>query len=167
MTQLGTIIAYAGPAAPPAEPDGEQWLLCDGTPISRQTYAGLYALIESTYGQGDDVSTFNLPDLRGQFMRGVDAGTTGPSHVDPDAASRTAMAPGGATGNAVGSVQAGAVGSHAHAMTGTTEVHVWKPDDCTVSWPPNDDDDSGWTDPTGDSETRPINVALTFLIRAL
>ncbi|SRR5581483_663388 len=45
------------------------WLLCDGSPQPISSYQALYALIGTTYG-GDGVSTFNLPDLRGQAMVG-------------------------------------------------------------------------------------------------
>ncbi len=54
-------------------PDG--WLLCDGSAVDRTTYADLFALIGETYGIGDGSTTFNLPDYRGQFLRG--AGTHG------------------------------------------------------------------------------------------
>ena len=49
-------------------------LLCDGSAISRTTYADLYAVIGTTYGVGDNSTTFNLPDFRGVFPKG--AGTT-------------------------------------------------------------------------------------------
>jgi microcystin-dependent protein len=64
----GTIIAYAGISAP----DG--FLLCDGTAVSRVTYADLYRVIGTIYGAGDGSTTFNLPDLRGRTVVGVNAG---------------------------------------------------------------------------------------------
>jgi len=48
------------------------WLLCDGAPVSRTTYADLFALIGTNYGFGDGSTTFNLPDLRGRFPLGQD-----------------------------------------------------------------------------------------------
>ena len=48
------------------------FLECNGAAISRSTYASLFATISTTWGSGDGSSTFNLPDLRGQFVRGWD-----------------------------------------------------------------------------------------------
>ena len=50
------------------------YLECNGSAVSRSTYAGLFAVIGSTYGNGNGSSTFNLPDLRGEFIRGYDNG---------------------------------------------------------------------------------------------
>lgn len=55
-----------------AAPDG--WLICDGSPISRTAYPALFTAIGTVWGVGDGTSTFNKPDLRGMFMRGVDLG---------------------------------------------------------------------------------------------
>jgi len=48
------------------------YLKCNGTAISRTTYAALFAIIGTTHGAGDGSSTFNVPDLRGEFVRGWD-----------------------------------------------------------------------------------------------
>lgn len=50
------------------------WLKADGTAVSRTTYADLFAAIGTTYGVGDGSTTFNLPELRGEFLRGLDDG---------------------------------------------------------------------------------------------
>lgn len=63
----GVISAYGGATAPYG------WLLCDGSAVSRTTYATLYAAIGTTYGAGDGATTFNLPDLRGKFALGASA----------------------------------------------------------------------------------------------
>ncbi len=86
------------------------WLLCDGRAVSRTQYADLYFAIDINWGAGDLTSTFNLPDLRGQFLRGMDS-TAG---VDPDVLSRTAKYSGGNTGNKVGSYQTDDFKSHRH-----------------------------------------------------
>lgn len=65
---VGFIEMYGGSSAP----DG--WLMCDGSAISRTTYADLFAVIGVAYGVGDGSTTFNLPDFRGIFPKG--AGTT-------------------------------------------------------------------------------------------
>ena len=54
----GIISAYAGSTAPGG------FLLCDGTAVSRTTYAALFAVTGTTYGAGDGSTTFNVPDLR-------------------------------------------------------------------------------------------------------
>ena len=53
------------------------FLECNGAAISRSTYAALFATIATTWGSGDGSSTFNLPDLRGQFVRGWANNKTG------------------------------------------------------------------------------------------
>lgn len=47
------------------------WFLCNGQAISRATYAELFAIIGTNFGAGDGVTTFNLPDYRGKFLRGL------------------------------------------------------------------------------------------------
>jgi microcystin-dependent protein len=60
------------------------YLLCDGTPVSRSTYAALFAIIGTTFGSGDGLTTFNLPDYRDRMPIGsgtiaASIGTTGGS----------------------------------------------------------------------------------------
>ena len=77
---LGGELARACPAgqvasfARPYAPDG--WLPCNGSAVSRSTYAALFQAISTYFGAGDGWSTFNIPDLRGEFVRGWDAGRT-------------------------------------------------------------------------------------------
>ncbi len=52
------------------------WLLCDGTAVSRATYAALFALIGTTYGAGDASTTFNVPNLKGKVPVGLDGSQT-------------------------------------------------------------------------------------------
>lgn len=58
--------------AMPTPPSG--WLAANGSVVSRTTYANLFAAIGTTYGAGNGSTTFNLPDCRGMFIRGWDAG---------------------------------------------------------------------------------------------
>lgn len=60
-------------AAPGGAPAG--WLLCDGTAVSRTTYSSLFSIIGTTYGVGDNSTTFNLPDLRGRVPIGSGQGS--------------------------------------------------------------------------------------------
>ena len=62
---IGTINAYGGTTAP------EGWLLCQGQALSRIEYKDLFAVIGTNFGSGDGSTTFNLPDLRGEFLRGA------------------------------------------------------------------------------------------------
>jgi microcystin-dependent protein len=68
LTPTGRITAFAGDVAPSG------WLMCDGLPVSRTTYAPLFALVGVRFGQGDGTTTFNVPDLRGRFLRGRNSG---------------------------------------------------------------------------------------------
>jgi microcystin-dependent protein len=74
----GTVISYAGPSGATADagaagiPSG--WLLCDGSAVSRTTYAALFAAVGINYGGGDGINTFNLPDLRGRTVIGAGHG---------------------------------------------------------------------------------------------
>ena len=63
------MIAYFARNAAPAG-----WLKANGAAVSRTTYAALFAAIGTTFGTGDGSTTFNLPDLRGEFLRGWDDG---------------------------------------------------------------------------------------------
>jgi microcystin-dependent protein len=91
------------------------WMLCDGSEISRAEYANLYNAIGICWGMGDGSTTFNLPDLRGMFLRGV----SGDSGNDADAENRIVLNEnGGNTGNQVGSYQNDAIRN----ITGTFSI---------------------------------------------
>jgi microcystin-dependent protein len=62
----GTVLDFAGAVAPAG------WLLCDGSSVSRTTYANLFAVIGITHGSGDGSTTFSLPDGRGRVAAGKD-----------------------------------------------------------------------------------------------
>lgn len=64
----GAVVAFA------AGTDPAGWITCNGGEQSRTTYAALFAVIGTTYGNGNGTTTFNLPDLRGEFIRGADLG---------------------------------------------------------------------------------------------
>ena len=63
----GSITIYAGSTAPAG------YLLCDGQAISRTTYSDLFDIIGTTYGTGDGSTTFNIPNLKGKVIVGVDS----------------------------------------------------------------------------------------------
>ena len=82
----------------------EGWMLCDGRELSRSAYSRLFETIGVCWGNGDGSTTFNIPDLRGMFLRGV----SGDSGNDPDADSRYNEF-GGNQGNGVGTYQDNAI----------------------------------------------------------
>lgn len=65
----GMLSPFAGSSAPTG------WLLCNGTAVSRTTYSALFAVVGTTYGVGDNSTTFNLPDLLGRAPVGAGAGS--------------------------------------------------------------------------------------------
>lgn len=62
---IGTILSFGGVTAP------KGFLLCDGSAVSRTDYSALFAVIGTSFGAGDGSTTFNVPDLRGEFLRGA------------------------------------------------------------------------------------------------
>jgi len=72
----GSIQAYGGAAAPTG------YVLCDGSAISRTTYSDLFTAIGTGYGVGNGSTTFNVPDLQGNFPRGKDADALGDADGD-------------------------------------------------------------------------------------
>jgi microcystin-dependent protein len=105
---VGEIMTFAGETVP------DQFMACDGSAISRATYTELFEAIGVTHGVGNGITTFNLPDYRGRFLRGANGAGT----LDPDDLFRTAMNTGGNTGNAVGSIQDDAFQGHWHNIGG-------------------------------------------------
>lgn len=67
---IGAIAPYGGNTAP------ANWLICDGSAISRVTYADLFSVIGTSFGSGDGSTTFNLPDLRSKVPLGKDSRDT-------------------------------------------------------------------------------------------
>jgi microcystin-dependent protein len=175
---VGTIIAISFDANTSTE---QGFLYCNGAAVNRIAYAELFSAIGTNWGYGDNKTTFNLPDLRGAFIRGVDDGTG----VDPDAKSRHPIAQGGSSGDKVGSIEfyATALPTTGALATSTNGEHQHK-----VPHLPNDSSwykiagshyaewNNGGTSTSndglhfhsisagGDSETRPVNVYVDYLI---
>ena len=98
----GSIVAFGGTNIPAG------WLLCNGTNVSRTTYPRLFAAIGTAWGNSTGGTTnFNLPDLRGMFLRGVNL-SRADAYQDPDNSSRPGSV-GGNSGNQVGSLQTNAL----------------------------------------------------------
>ena len=157
----GTVVAFAGSQAP----DG--WLLCDGRSLDKSDplYKRLFDAIGTSYG-GDANPTFQIPDYRGVFLRGVDGGTK----KDPDASSRLAMGKSGTgnSGNAVGSYESDQLASHDHMIpTAFAEAAgggAFQGD--ALSSNSNQRQRPQYnTRPAGGAETRPKNVSVYYLIK--
>lgn len=67
---IGTVLPYTNETAP------ENWLVCDGSELDRTEYNHLFAIIGTTFGGGDGSTTFNLPNLKGRTIVGLDASDT-------------------------------------------------------------------------------------------
>ncbi len=185
---VGSVIAFAGTLGTPvpntASPANVQpaptgsppavtapieawgWMACDGRTLRVGDYQELFAVLGHLYGGSGD--TFRLPDYRGYFLRGVDWGAGN----DPDAATRTA--PAGGTAADVGAIQPSALRSHKHdyprtqqaviARDGTAAgVPVAQQSDLTSV--PVADDGSTLSAQLSASETRPLNIAVAYLIK--
>ena len=70
LLPIGSIIEYGGTTAP------EGWLLCDGSAVSRTTYASLFSTIGTSFGTGDGSTTFNIPNKKGKVGVGLDSTDT-------------------------------------------------------------------------------------------
>lgn len=167
----GTIIAYAGNGMPAG-----RWLLCDGA-----IYKGvgdktaLYNAIGTSWGRGDgSADSFNVPDLRGLFLRGWAPN----GENDPDVISRTPQQAGGQDKNQVGSLQQDAFQGHRHN-------HQWSEGHNPAYGGPNNADggderngfyftyltilnpsnDGVHGEPRTSYETRPKNVYVKYLIK--
>lgn len=171
----GAIIAFGGDT-PPAG-----WLLCDGAAVSRATYPQLFAAIGLSYGVGDNSSTFHLPDLRGRFLRGKDRG----ANVDRDARG-AGQVQDWATGlPRNGFATTGVDLSHTHGYddwwhSGSTcpTVHADRTGSDTTDQDNMRCQDQRTTAASGgpahshevtggDPETRPTNVTVNWIIRAV
>jgi phage-related tail fiber protein len=164
----GSIIPYMGPQQSISSLLSLGWMLCDGSAISSQTYPALYAVIGTTYG-GNGSPNFNLPNLLGMFLRGVDPTGT----VDPDGASRQSPISGNpaVVGPVVGSRQGYQVQDHVHTWWNNFGQISAGGDDINVQLCQNGGDkgpNQGSTPTTnndgGGAETRPSNVYVYYLI---
>lgn len=174
---VGTVVAFAG-QLDPTWLQGQGWLYCDGSELQQSQYQPLYSAIGGNYGARP--GTFNLPDLRGRFTRGVDIG----GGRDPYATSRTPSNQGGLSGNNPGSTQnhctaqpttaytTDSQGGHHHSVanlptdteglaTAGSHYAVWPSGNGTSS----SDGDHTHNATGGDAETRPVNKYVYFLIK--
>ena len=124
-SEVGAIKPWTKATAPAG------YLLCDGSAVSRSTYADLFAIVSTTYGSGDGSTTFNVPQLQGKMPQGYDgntynlAGTGGANTVtvsvtNNQAATSTSTQSVTMTGNISDtSLTTAQLASHYHAMCST------------------------------------------------
>lgn len=124
-------------------PDG--WLECDGSAVSRSTYDRLFATIGTTFGNGNGSTTFNLPDLRGEFVRGWDNGRG----VDNN--------------RNFGSSQSDQIKKHSHSLP--SRSNAGGGDGFVEDANGTGTARTAETGETGGKETRPRNIALMPIIR--
>ena len=141
LVPVGSVIAFAVNSAPTG------WLGADGSAVNRTTYASLFSTIGTTHGTGDGSTTFNLPDLRGIFVRGSGSQTisgttysgTFAERQQDDFKSHTH------TFNDTGVSQTGLTGGPTPFLNAGTTAKT--------------------TGSTGGTETRPANIALLYCIK--
>ena len=145
-TPTGAIFAFPTATAPTG------YLACEGAAVSRATYAALFALIGTAYGAGNGTTTFNLPDLRGEFIRGWDNSRG----VD--------------SGRGIGTAQTDQLKTHTHeivASLGGTETVTDQVGVFNTAQGDELHSSAYILPPTSGvgAETRPRNVALLFCIK--
>ena len=167
LTPAGTIIWTARQTAPTG------YLKADGSAISRTTYSALYAAlggISSPYGDGDGSTTFNLPDLRGEFIRGADDGrgvdsgrTIGSTQGQATAAPSNAFATSSVADHQHGlNYFEGPASIQNQSATNSTQTQGHNPVSEVLT------DAAGGHNHSitgGDAETRPRNIALLACIK--
>jgi microcystin-dependent protein len=165
---VGAIVAFGGPES--EIPDG--WLPCHGQSLETSKYPKLAEALAKSWGGNSSGTKFNLPDLRGQFLRGWDENADN----DPDKMSRTSKN-GGNSGNKVGSYQEDEVEKHNHPLKkdkNVIEYYQTSPPSGNATNSPStyhsnryNSTDTGYhVGETGGSETRPKNANVIFIIKA-
>ncbi len=138
-TPIGSVLAY------PIDDVPAHCLECNGAGISRATYPELFAVIGTTYGEGDGSTTFNVPDLRAEFIRGWDNSRG----ID--------------TGRAIGASQTESFASHRHDTAGRYPGSLGS--DGVIPYCGQTGTQAViYTSYEGGTETRPRNIAMMFCI---
>lgn len=154
---IGTILSYAGDTSNLQK----GWILCNGKEITINGNEQLFKSIGYSWGKGQNTN-FNLPDLRGYFLRGVsyDSGR------DPDIDKRSQN--GNGEKNKVGSYQSDEFTSHHHDWTASIQC-LYDDGNCSTELSKGDGGSVGTfsksTDTRGGNETRPKNAYVNYIIR--
>ena len=157
--RVGTVMPFMGQFDKLAGLTATGWHYCNGEQLNKDQYPQLFEMIG--YSCGGSGTNFNLPDMRGVFVRGVDGGRG----QDPDKADRTRQGTADKVGDAVGSYQADEFKEHFH----TTKA--WKNDNKRTDNAGSSEDAANVersiaSDSKGGKETRPKNISAYHIIFA-
>lgn len=153
---IGSIFPYAGSILPL----NKGWFLCDGASYLRSEYPDLFAVIGNNFGTADGTH-FNVPDLRGQFLKGYDPSNAYQSAGDGATTVRIASKPGGAVGASVGSYESDYQRCHCHCIS----AGDWDGSGGYVCTSDEGDSYDSCTYNSGQTENYPKNVAINFIIK--
>lgn len=170
---LGDISSYNSSTTQSSSPnstglhpvEGYGWMVCDGRTLQKDEYPELYGMLGNIYG-GDE-NTFNIPDLRGMFLRGVGSD---PASIED----RTNPKGGSGDTQGVGSIQDFALQTHIHTYTapskltpseGTEGTTVSGFDQESKTSIPQKTPDSTPDIKVSQFETRPSNVFVYYIIK--
>ncbi|MGG7539857.1 phage tail protein [Rhizobium sp. Nf11,1] len=142
--------------------EAQGWMLCDGRYLSTLAYPELYSVIGGLYGERNSGTglEFRIPDYRGLFLRGFDAG----AGIDPDAKQRLDPT-GNNVSNIVGSLQCDAMQTHSHSYGVTTPSGISQQGSAAGTSISSKSTGSPESPARTASETRPRNVAVNYLIK--
>jgi len=146
------------------------YLKCNGAAVSRTTYAALFAIIGTTWGAGDGSTTFNVPDLRGEFVRGwddsrgVDSGRSFASfQADDNKSHNHALSAGGASGTFVTGVS---LNKSTRQVDGNPNDERVLHNDTTIGTSFGSVSYTAQTiSASGGTQARPRNIALMYVIK--
>lgn len=167
MPVVGEIAAFAfdNDKARPVELLRSQgWIACEGQSVTQVAgpngLPNLFAVIGSSWGSADK-NVFNVPDLRGQFLRGWNH----EKGADPDAKGRGQLKQGGVAGDNVGSAQKDEFASHNHGIRGAVGLGMLDTQEDMAPTHPESKQTRGRSDMhQGGKETRPCNVSVMYCI---
>lgn len=134
------------------------WMLCNGRSLSPSSYPELFAVLGYLYGKSGE--EYYIPDYRGLFLRGVDAG----SGMDPEAKNRTA-ATGDTQGEGIGSYQCDALESHTHNYKSVILAAPAQSGNAAGQASADEASSEPNAPAKTSSETRGKNIAVNYLIR--
>jgi microcystin-dependent protein len=136
------------------------WMLCDGRYLSPSSFPELFAVLGYLYGERSTDSAFRLPDYRGLFLRGVDAG----SGMDPQAAERIGPY-GQGTDSGVGSLQCDAFEEHTHTYNVILQASTSGQGSAAGQQTTTETTSSPDQPARTASETRSKNVSVNYIIK--
>jgi len=160
LTPSGSVIMHGGSSAPSG------YLLCNGAAVSRTIYANLFAVIGTTFGPGNGSTTFNLPDFRGIFPRG-----SGTNEILGSVGGSVGDYKDFAIENITGifkmraQTNRSSLGAVSGVFSKTIGTDVGAAEQSATSYPVDEINFDASTVVNTDSETRPANLSINFIIK--